>query len=47
MIDDGLSLRQIQRARPTLDYDTEYVDATSFVSAEQFVESIYRSLTVQ
>jgi cyclase len=47
MIDDGLSLRQIQRERPTLDYDTEHVDATSFVSAEQFVESIYRSLAAQ
>lgn len=47
LIDDGMSLRQIQRARPTLDYDTEYVDETSFVSAEQFVESIYRSLVAQ
>ncbi|MGD8323142.1 MAG: MBL fold metallo-hydrolase [Gammaproteobacteria bacterium] len=45
MIDRGMSLRQIQRARPTLDYDTEYVNENSFVSAEAFVEAVYRSLT--
>lgn len=45
MIDRGMSLRQIQRARPSRDYDTEYVFDDSFVSAEDFVEAIYRSLT--
>jgi glyoxylase-like metal-dependent hydrolase (beta-lactamase superfamily II) len=45
MIDRGMSLRQIQRARPTLDYDTEYVNDNSFVSTEAFVEAVYRSLT--
>jgi glyoxylase-like metal-dependent hydrolase (beta-lactamase superfamily II) len=44
MIDRGLSLRQIQRERPTRDYDTEFVDDDSFVTAEQFVEAVYRSL---
>ncbi len=44
MIDRGLSLRQIQRERPTRDYDTEYVNENSFVSAESFVEAIYDSL---
>ena len=44
MIDRGMSLRQIQRARPTLDYDTEYVNDNSFVTTEAFVEAIYRSL---
>ena len=47
LINDGKSLREIQRARPTLDYDTEYVNEDSFVMAEQFVEAIYNSLTDQ
>jgi cyclase len=45
MIDRGMSLRQIQRAQPTLDYDTEYVNENSFISTEAFVEAVYRSLT--
>jgi glyoxylase-like metal-dependent hydrolase (beta-lactamase superfamily II) len=45
MIDDGMTLRQIQAARPTLDYDTEYVREDSFVTAAAFVEAVYRSLT--
>jgi glyoxylase-like metal-dependent hydrolase (beta-lactamase superfamily II) len=44
MIGRGLSLRQVQRERPTRDYDTEFVDTDSFVTAEQFVEAVYRSL---
>jgi glyoxylase-like metal-dependent hydrolase (beta-lactamase superfamily II) len=45
MIDDGMTLRQIQAARPTLDYDTEYVREDSFVTAAEFVEAVHRSLT--
>jgi glyoxylase-like metal-dependent hydrolase (beta-lactamase superfamily II) len=44
MIDRGMSLREIQRERPTRDYDPEYVTENSFVSAESFVEAIFRSL---
>jgi glyoxylase-like metal-dependent hydrolase (beta-lactamase superfamily II) len=44
MIDRGMSLREIQRERPTRDYDSEYVTENSFVSAESFVEAIFRSL---
>lgn len=44
MIDRGMSLRQVLRERPTRDYDTEYVNEASFVTAEGFVEAIYRSL---
>lgn len=44
MIDRGMSLREVQRARPTLDYDTEYVNENSFVSTENFVEAVYQSL---
>jgi hypothetical protein len=34
-------------ARPTRDYDTEYVKEGSFVTAAAFVEAVYRSLTEQ
>ena len=47
MIERGMSLRQIQAARPTLDYDTEYVKDGSFVTAAEFVEAVHRSLTEQ
>lgn len=39
LMDEGLSLDEIQAARPTLDYDTEYGG-----SADAFVESVYASL---
>ena len=45
MIKKNMSLEQIKAAQPTLDYDTEYITPTSFVKADQFIESIYRSLT--
>ena len=45
MINRKLPLEQIQAARPTRDYDPEYVTAGSFVKANQFVEAVYRSLT--
>jgi cyclase len=44
-INQGMSLREVQRQRPTLDYDSEYVSEDSFVMAEEFVAAIYRSLT--
>jgi len=44
MIDRGMSLREVQRERPTLDYDTEFVNDNSFVTAERFVEAVYQSL---
>jgi glyoxylase-like metal-dependent hydrolase (beta-lactamase superfamily II) len=47
MIDNGMTLRQIQAARPTLDYDTEYVNESSFVTAAAFVEAVHGSLTEQ
>ena len=40
----GMTLDQIKAARPTRDYDPQYVTASSFVKADQFVESIYRGL---
>ncbi len=44
MIGKNMTLEQIQAARPTLDYDTEYVKSNSFVKADQFVQAIYKSL---
>jgi len=45
MIDDGMSLRQVQASRPTLDYDGLYgTDAGSWTT-EMFVEAVYESLT--
>ena len=45
MIKKSMTLDQIKAAKPTRDYDTEYVSADSFVTADRFVESIYASLT--
>ena len=43
MIVKGMTLDQIKAAKPTRDYDTEYV-SSSFVTADRFVESVYQSL---
>ena len=45
MIKEGKTLDQIKAAKPTLDYDTEYITPNSFVKADPFIESIYRSIT--
>ena len=45
LIKKGRTLEQIRASRPTLDYDVEYVTPNSFVTADAFVESVYRSLT--
>ncbi|HUQ51181.1 MAG TPA: MBL fold metallo-hydrolase [Gammaproteobacteria bacterium] len=47
MINRGMTLKQIQAARPTLDYDTEYVREGSFITAAAFVEAVHSSLTEQ
>ena len=44
MIRKKMTLEQIKAAKPTRDYDAEYVTPTSFVKADQFVESIYKGL---
>jgi len=44
LIGKGMTLEQVKAARPSRDYDTEYVSSNSFVSADHFVESIYASL---
>lgn len=45
MIDKGMSLRQVQASRPTLDYDGLYGADTGSWTTEMFVEAVYASLT--
>lgn len=47
LIKKDTTLEQVKAARPTRDYDTEYVNANSFVKADQFVEAVYKSLAGQ
>jgi cyclase len=44
MVNKKMTLEQIKAARPSRDYDPQYVTPSSFVKADQFVESIYRGL---
>ena len=47
MIRKQMTLDQIKAARPTRDYDPQYVTPTSFVKADDFVTAIYRGLNAQ
>ena len=47
LIKKGMTLEQVQSATPSRDYDAEYVTATSFVKAADFVAAVYRSLTAK
>ena len=44
MIGKGMTLDRIKAAKPTSDYDTEYISADSLVKADQFVEAVYKGL---
>jgi glyoxylase-like metal-dependent hydrolase (beta-lactamase superfamily II) len=46
-IKDGKTLAQIKEAGLTRDYDARYDSKTGFGSANQFLESIYKSLTAK
>lgn len=45
MLDEGMSLEQVQAARPTYDFDPVYDEG--FISPEQFVEAAYQSLSAE
>ena len=47
MIRKGMTLEQIQAARPTLDYDPRYNAPGAFWTADKFVEAAYKSLTAK
>ena len=44
LMDVGMSLEEVQAARPSLDYDTEYGSDSGVWTTEMFVEAVYRSL---
>ncbi len=44
MVDQDMSLREIQDARPTLDYDGRYGTESGFWTTGQFVEAVYVGL---
>jgi glyoxylase-like metal-dependent hydrolase (beta-lactamase superfamily II) len=44
LIDEGMTLEQVQAAKPTLDYDAIYSGAPGGVTADRFVAAIYRDL---
>lgn len=44
LMKQGKTLDQVKAARPSRDYDTQYAPQGASVSADAFVESIYRSL---
>jgi glyoxylase-like metal-dependent hydrolase (beta-lactamase superfamily II) len=44
MIKKGMTLEQIQKARPTLDWDPRYGTTTGGWTAAKFVEAVYRSV---
>ena len=44
LLNKGMSLAQVQAARPTLDYDTEHGGTRGGPTAQMFVQSIYKSL---
>ena len=45
MIDTGMTLRQVQAAKPTQDYDGRYGATSGFWTTEQFVAAAYESLS--
>jgi cyclase len=45
MFQRGKTLDEVKAAKLTRDYDTEYVTKGSFVTADRFVEAVYKSLS--
>jgi glyoxylase-like metal-dependent hydrolase (beta-lactamase superfamily II) len=44
MLKKGKTLDEVKAAKLTRDYDPEYVSSNSFVTADRFVEAVYKSL---
>lgn len=44
MVDAGMSLRQVQAAQPTRDYDGRYGAESEFWTTERFIAAVYRNL---
>jgi hypothetical protein len=43
LLDKGMTLEQVKKARPTLDFDGRYGLSPDWTT-DQFVEAVYRSL---
>jgi len=46
MVNKGMTLEQVQAARPTRDYDPRY-GSSGFVTPDRFVEAVYKSLSAR
>ena len=44
LIGKGQTLQQVKASRPTLDYDGRFIEKDSFVTADAFVEAMYKGL---
>jgi hypothetical protein len=44
MVAKGMTLEQVQAARPTRDYDPRYGATTGAWTTDRFVEAVYRSV---
>jgi hypothetical protein len=44
MVKKNMTLDQVKAAKPTKDYDTLYNTQGAFITADAFVEAVYRSL---
>jgi cyclase len=47
MVEMGMTLRQVQAAKPTADYDGRYGASSGFWTTEQFVAAAYESLKTE
>jgi hypothetical protein len=45
MIKSGMSLEQVQAAKPTRDYDPVYGRTTGNWTTDMFIEAVYKSLS--
>jgi len=44
LIENGMTLQQVQAARPSLDFDRRYGAPTGSWTTDLFIEAVYRSL---
>jgi len=47
MIDKGMTLQQVEAARPTLDFDGRYGSTTGAWTTRMFIEAVYKSLQMK
>ena len=47
MINKGMTLKQVQAAKPTWDYEPLYGATTGLAATDSFIEDLYNSLTAK